>query len=130
MTLPPDDDRLVEFLRRHRPEPPNPSPDLEDQLMVTVEAEGSSRKRVGHSRCDRPTRRPYRWTIPAIAASALLAWGGWLNWRPPSQEAELAAVDDFLTETWYGSAFGDDSYGLDSDMTDPGWFLSVYAMPY
>ncbi len=129
MTLPSDDDRLVEFLRRHRPEPPSPPSELEDQLMAAIE-ESLPSQEVARSRRHLPSR-PYRYTIPAIAASVLLVWGGWLSWRIPlSQKAELATVDDFLTATWYGSAFGDDAYRLTLDTTESDWFLSVYATPY
>ena len=127
MTLPSDDDRLVDFLRRHRPETPPASPVLETQIMAAIEAKRPSRKR---SRGDRPPWR-HRFAVPALAASVLLAWGGWVTLRTsPLPEADSATVDDFLAETWYGSAFGDDSYRMAFDATEPGWFLSVYATPY
>jgi hypothetical protein len=126
MTLPAEDDRLVNFLRRHRPVPPAAPPELEDQIMAALEPPALA---VPTARGDR--RRYQGWTIPALAASALLAWGGWVTLRSPQQPStELAQVEDYLTETWYGSAYGDDTLRLTLDTTQPDWLLSVYATPY
>ena len=127
MTLPSDDDRLVDFLRRHRPEPPTAPPALEDQIIAAIETERPSSQL---RRSESPSWR-YRFAVPALAASVLLAWGGWVTLRTsPLPEADALTVDDFLAETWYGSAFGDDSHRIVFDTTESDWFLSVYATPY
>jgi hypothetical protein len=91
MTLPADDDRLVDFLRRHRPVPPTAPPELEDRIMAALEPPPLAVRPVPR---DRPW--PQRWAIPALAASALLAWGGWATLRSPRSPAtEIAQVEDF-----------------------------------
>jgi hypothetical protein len=121
MTLPPEDDRLVQFLRQHRAAPPPAEADLERRIMAAVEAESSSTRRAG-----RP--RYHRWTIPALAASLLLTWVALRPTAPP--ETEVADLDTFLAETWYGATYGDDTVRLALDTTDPDWVFSVYATPY
>lgn len=124
MTRPPEDDRLVEFLRSHQPVPPPARPALEHQIMAAVE------------RAEKPPvlQEPHRaWHrrafIPAIAASCLVAWGGWVGWRDFRQPAELAAAD-FLAETWVDSVYGEEAYWLSFDPAEPDWLFSVYANPY
>jgi len=120
MTFPPDDDRLVEFLRRHRPEPPPAAPELESQLMATVAQ--SQRQWV------RPQRR--RWTARALAAALVLAGGAGVVWRLTAPRLQTAAgVDEFVADTWYASAYGDEAR-LPLDTTQSDWLVSVYATPY
>lgn len=126
MTLP-DNDPLIDFLCRHRPDAPPPSPELENQILAAISTPRQgplSRQSMGNT-----WRRP--WAIPGLVAAAFLAWGGWVTWQPSSlPNAELAAVDDFLTATWYDGAYGDTTYRLMLDTTEPDWLLSVYATPY
>lgn len=122
MTLPPDDDRLIEFMRIHRPQTPPASPELEAQVMAAVQRTQQL-----------PTKQHYRrpWRLPALAASLFLTWSGWVMLRPPSpSETELATVNEFLVATWHDTAFGDETYRLAFDTTESSWFLSVYATPY
>ncbi|MBE7380228.1 MAG: hypothetical protein F6J95_002315 [Leptolyngbya sp. SIO1E4] len=126
MTLPSEDDRLVDFLRRHRPEAPKASPELEAQIMASVQADMMSCHQ--HQR-DRPAWRR-RFAIPALAASVLLVWGGSVGVHTQQRQTERAAMDAFLMDTWYGSAYGDDTYRLALDTAEPSWLLSVYATPY
>lgn len=119
MTLPPnqDDDLLVDFLRRHRPEPPSAAPDLEAQIMAELAP---------------LTVRRQRWSMPALAAAALLLGGSWVAWRstvPGWQTASTSTVDDFVVDTWYASAYGDEAR-IPLDTTQPDWLVSVYATPY
>jgi len=118
MTFPPDDDRLVDFVRRHRPAPPPAAPELESQLMAAVE----------HAQ-HRPGRPRRRWAAPALAASLLLAGGTWVTWRLATPRWQTAAVDEFVTDVWYASAYGDEGR-LPLDTTEPDWLASVYATPY
>lgn len=120
MTMPPEDEALVQFLRHHRPQPPPASPTLETQLMAAIE-QAPQRQ---------PSQRPLarrRWAIPALAASLLLVGGGWVSWR---QGLQLAGDAPTLTDTWYTSAYGEDAYRIALDTSDPDWLFSVYATPY
>jgi len=125
MTHPSDDDRLVEFLRQHRPAPPPAAPNLEIQILASIDA--GSKLPVPHRRS-----RPRQWlATSALAASALIVLGGWVGWRTRWQpDTTMATVDEFLTETWYGSVYGDDTTRLALDTAQPDWIFSVYATPY
>jgi hypothetical protein len=124
MTLPSDDDRLVAFLRRHRPDPPPASPDLEQQLMTALEPAGRPAR---SQRRDR--RRP--WAMPALAASLLLAWASWGTLRTSTQPTTAEAeAETFVTEVWYGTAYGDDTVQLALATPQPDWLLTAYANPY
>jgi hypothetical protein len=122
MTFPsnrPDDDRLVDFLHHHRPAPPPADPQLEAQIMAAI--------------APLPQKRPQRrWAIPAMAAARLLGVGGWVIWRstvPSFQTASETEMEEFLADTWYASAYGDE-VRLPLDTTQPDWLVSVYATPY
>jgi hypothetical protein len=125
MTLPsnrPDDDRLVDFLRHHRPVPPPAPPALEAQIMAHLEPLPPPALR--HQR--------RRWALPATAAALVLGVGSWVAWRatiPSFQTATGSDVDAFLADTWYSSAYGDE-VRLPLDTTQPDWLVSVYATPY
>lgn len=120
MTLPPppDDDRLVDFLHRYRPEPPPAAPYLAAQIMTAVASLPPPS----------PSRR--RWPLPLLAASLVLLGGGWMTWRSTVPGWQTASsVDDFVVETWYASAYGDEArLPLDTPQSD--WLVSVYATPY
>ncbi|WP_204138823.1 hypothetical protein [Halomicronema sp. CCY15110] len=125
MTLPPnppDDDRLVDFLRRHRPAPPPAAPQLEAQMMAQLTPLSSPPVLT----------QPRRWAIPAVAAALVLGVGGWVVGRstvPSLPTASASEVEVFLADTWYGSAY-DDEVRLPLDTTQPDWLASVYATPY
>ncbi len=122
MTFPPqsDDDRLAEFLRHHRAAPPPPASDLEADIMAAIALAPAPAERVG--------RR--RWVRSALAASLLLACGGWVAWRTTVPRFQMATeVDEFVMDTWYASAYGDE-VRLPLDTTQPDWLVSVYATPY
>lgn len=126
MTLPSDDDRLVEFLRRHRPIPPTAEPNLENRIMAAIEPPATA---VQLPQRERP-RRPL-WPLPALAASLLLAWVSFAHLRPfRSQEEEFAEVETFLTETWYGATYGDDTIYLALETAESDWVFSVYTPLY
>lgn len=126
MTTPHEDDRWVAFWRQHRPPPPPAPPGLENQIMAAITADAQRPPSARH----RPWGRR-QWALSAIAASLLLSWGGWVTWRSAAlPTAEAAELDSFLTETWYGASYGDDTLRLALDTTEPDWVFAVYATPY
>ncbi len=86
MTRPPEDDRLVRFLKDNTPTAPPADRGLEDRIL---------------SATHRPPRRRL-WLVPtAIAAGLLVAWGSYRTLTPdkPTPE-ELAELEAFMTDTW------------------------------
>jgi hypothetical protein len=121
-----DNDPCGAFLRRYRPEPPDPKGDLEGQVMAAVIAEALVAQRRSRRRA-----RCRQWGIPTLAAALLMAWGGWVNLRSPAPEAsDLADLKEFLAEAWSSGAYGEDSDRLSLDTAQTDWMLSVYATPY
>jgi len=106
--FPPDDDALVTYLRRHRPEPPPAAPDLEARVMAQVKL------------APVPSRRWARWTgaIAALSAGTLLLWGGgrWLS--SPAGELEM-----FVVDVWVGTTTGPTSRPAPENWmrADLGW---------
>ncbi|HEY9890026.1 MAG TPA: hypothetical protein V6D02_16590 [Candidatus Obscuribacterales bacterium] len=123
MTPPPDDDRLVAFLRQHRPVPPAPAPALETRIIAAIQPL-PRRPRA-------PWRdRPWHYGVPALAAAVLVAWGVGVSRRPAAEPAtELADLETFMTEVWYGAIDGD-AARIPLDTDQPDWLVSVYATPY
>ncbi|NJK28169.1 MAG: hypothetical protein HC925_06285 [Coleofasciculaceae cyanobacterium SM2_3_26] len=66
---PKDGDRLVVFLRRHRPEAPPAPPALEDKILASLET-------AAPPRCS-GSRSPLRLVPPVLAAGVLFAWLGY-----------------------------------------------------
>jgi hypothetical protein len=129
MTPPsPDSDRWVEFLRQHRPTPPAAAPDLEERILAAI-AQAPNDSPV--SRPDRPRQR--FWTVPTVVVTlVLLVGGGWAVRRSLLSPAMPIAEADasFLTEIWYGSAYGDETTRISLNTGEPDWMLTVYATPY
>lgn len=86
----PDDDQLVEFLRRYRSEPPSASPDLEDRILSAI------------APAPIPIRRRERtWFPAAIAATLVAGLLGYHLWSPTTPtSAELASLEGFMQGTW------------------------------
>lgn len=114
---PPDDDRLVQFLKDHNPCPPSPAMDHEAALMAIIEAQDSGRN---------PRLRPKKliWLLPtAIAAGFTVMWSQYKPAISPPEIAEnpSAAVlvqsgstadqelASFLEESW-SSSLGEHLY--------------------
>ena len=90
--FPPDDDKLVAFIREYRPMPPPSSVNLEQQLIGMVKktpiCEQQSDKR--------------RWLISgACMVSLLLFWVGW-RWSAPQPQVAVTTeeLETFLVESW------------------------------
>lgn len=97
----PEDDRLVEFLRQHRPVPPLPSAALEDAIMTAISADLAIAAPLAQSR----QRRRYLWLVPSvIAASLITALFSYRAWLPPQLNAtEVAVLEDFMASNWYNT---------------------------
>lgn len=98
--LPKDDQKLVDFIREHRPEVPPTNQALEAKIMAAVAATTPSQP-VKQSRVISWRRRSLWLMPPAIAASLLIAWGtNQLLTPPPPTATELASLEDFIENTW------------------------------
>lgn len=103
--VPKDDERLVAFLRHHRPEAPPASPDVEERILAAVATQPLK------------SRRQLWFLAPALAAGLLLAVGGY-TWgqkfadRPPANpptDAELARLEEFLESSWDGLLYPEET---------------------
>jgi len=107
------DDRLVEFLHQYRSCPPPEAMDLEDRILQDLPGLDPG-KTVTRSR-----RKV--WVGMAIAASAVLAIGGYTRWSTqlatqPLSAEEIASLDQFLQDSWQG-------VGQPSSSVEDPWFL-------
>ncbi len=108
MTQLPDDDReLAEFLRRHRPPPPQASFDLEERLLATIakSTTGQTRKVL------QPHWYRSSWLPPmAIAASLLVGFISYRNLAPVAvSDTEIAALESFIETSWNDTVSSDTS---------------------
>ncbi|ELR98848.1 hypothetical protein [Gloeocapsa sp. PCC 73106] len=86
--FPDEDPKLSAFLRQYRPIPPETPNYLEARLMESL-----------------PTRRSqhthFRWTIPAIAATLLLAWTSYRHFQPGWRYGAITQeLETFLIDNW------------------------------
>jgi hypothetical protein len=97
---------LIAFLRQHQPSVPAAPIVLEDQIMQAI---ALPRQRVAPQQ---PTRWEHLWTqwrrswaVPsAVAASVLMAWGGYRLTLPAQPSAaELAQLQTFMESSWDGA---------------------------
>lgn len=121
-----DDPALVNFLQRYQPDVPEPSPELENQILHAVldEVTQSASSLPAGSRRQTSARQGWwkiaRWGIPAaIAATLTLFWGRSQIWRMAKQPAPPdPALEAFVAESWSG-AF-DPFTDVEADLlTDP-----------
>jgi hypothetical protein len=106
--LPPDDEKLVEFLRQYRPVPPPASPDAEERLLAAIDSE----PQIWQSRYS------FRWAIPAlVAAGVLFVWGGIRLFTPLTlpqgqvadrnrDATDTADIEEFMFSSWNGAIDG------------------------
>ncbi len=98
MTRPEEDQDLVSFLRRNRPQPPPAAPDLEFQILRAL-----------------PPRRPARsWMSAGVVAAGLL--GAIISYRLISPTPDKASIEAFMENTWSTTVNGtQDSASSSSD---------------
>jgi len=104
-----DDERLVEFLRQHRPSVPPAAPNLEQQILL-----GAS----SHMR--HQGRRQLWFVPPTIVAGLLMTWGGYRILSPSSPSVDTASLETFLVNNWDG-VVGDTSVAPQSDTAEADW---------
>lgn len=111
--LPPDDDRLIEFMYQYRPAAPPAAADLEQRVMQGIEIIPQQLAKESIF----PIRRNWLFS-GALAASLLIAIvSGYRLLTPATQsEAELASLEAFLVESWDGVVTGSETeiYGTES----------------
>ena len=108
------DERLVQFIREHHPSPPSPKEELEETLMVQIEAETQSTEVTV---TPFPRIRYQGWVFgSAIAASVLFLFTSVRFLQPsalsPQEAAELEA---FLIENWESVTM--------ADPAETSWFI-------
>lgn len=82
MSHPEEDQDLVSFLRRNRPQPPPAAPNLEFQILQAL-----------------PPRRPFRpWIGAGVIAAGLL--GAVISYRLIDSTPDRAAIEAFMESTW------------------------------
>jgi hypothetical protein len=115
MTQFPDDERLIEFLRQYRPEVPPAKPNLEQQILQSLEAAPSRA---------RPSLRIIKPTIAKLvtgmAAGMLLVLGGYRLLTPAF--VDTASLETFMVNNWDG-IIGEIPETSTSDNTEAEWML-------
>ncbi|MGK7872592.1 MAG: hypothetical protein AB4426_04565 [Xenococcaceae cyanobacterium] len=127
--FPNEDEKLVAFLRQHRPVPPPAAANFEEQLMMEL----VQRQPIP----SQGKRYPFLWAVfSAIAAGLLLTWGGYrlLN-HSPQIAADTDELETFLVNNW-NAAIGETSFESQTYSSEADWLLladpetdSVFSNP-
>ena len=118
MSNPHDDNRnnLVSFLRHNQPIPPQAHPDLERQLMESLEP------RKSNKRCFKSG-----WTIPGAIATGFLFTSVSFSVRTPRIALEPKDLENFLVKNWQNT-LGENSYSAIEE-TEAYWLLPTVTEP-
>jgi hypothetical protein len=95
MTEPIEDQKLVYFLKRNYPIPPDSIPDLEERIIVAIAQE----PRINQTTVKR------LWLVPAaIVTSVLITVSGYFLFKPtqiqPFAQGQEAELEAFLINNW------------------------------
>jgi len=95
----PDDPRLTQFLKQHRPVVPPAAADLEDRILTLVHAEANTLP----LKPARPrSRHRLLWFVPSAIAAGIVAT--LISHQPlqptPPSEAETAELQSFIESSW------------------------------
>lgn len=111
-----DDEQLVNFLKQHRPLPPNANPHMEGQLMELIRREPVSLPKQPSS---------ILWFLfSAIAASLLLIFGSyrWFNAAPKMTTTSDLELEAFLMESW-DTSIGEATPNFQTTSSDSEWII-------
>ncbi len=101
--LPDDDSKFTNFLRRHQPQPPPASADLEERILATIKQD-----RV--TQMARSRRRSLYWVPATIAASLVAGLLTYRNLMPPAPNPnDVSSLETFIETNWNGTFAADDS---------------------
>lgn len=123
MQSPQDDEKLVAFVRRHRPVPPPAAMGLEQRLMLMVEKEAINCTKTAKMRC----------LIPFACAAAFIFAVTTHNWFVQQQQLQFAVrsqeeeLETFLIENWQGTV-GHTTNAAYSSLSEGDW-LALADLP-
>lgn len=101
------------FLRENRPTPPPAAKDLEEQLMKAIAIS------------NRPVRKRRLWAISStIAASLLMAWGGYHFLGISQDSTNYASLENFMENNW-NEVVGEVPASLPSNASQADWLLET-----
>lgn len=85
--IPPEEQQLQEFLRKHPPTPPPAAPDLEEQLMKAV--------------AESPQISVRLWTLPpALVAGLLMILSSYRFLIPIPEPSKAVSIEAFFQDNW------------------------------
>lgn len=115
MNNPSSDQELVNFLKQHRPNIPESSPDLELKILAAIESNQASLVNEIHQEKTRVTASPQsndrlkilsvsKWAVSsAVAAGLLVFWSGYRPFETAQlPDKETAQLEAFLVTNWEG----------------------------
>ncbi|MEG4346888.1 hypothetical protein QUB70_26950 [Microcoleus sp. A003_D6] len=112
MNNPSSDQKLVNFLKQHRPNLPEAAPDFEQKLLAAIDRNEAGAKKLnylGESQCTRSSKISRtigfrKWAVSsAIAASLLVFWSGYRAFETAQlPDNETAKLEAFLVTNWEG----------------------------
>ena len=100
---------LVSFLRHNQPLPPDVSPQLEQQLISSLEP-----------RSKRQLRFKIAWTVPKAIATGFLFTSVSFGFRTPRVALEPKDLENFLVKNWHNTL---DSNSYTAIEKDASWLL-------
>ncbi|MEO6862690.1 MAG: hypothetical protein ABI180_14345 [Microcoleus sp.] len=127
------DEKLVNFLKKYRPNVPEAAPDCEQRVLAAIDRNDQARKlnNLGNSRLTDSSKKSKlfgfpKWAFPpALAASVLVFWSGYsVLFTTQFHADEEAHLEAFMVNNWDGVL--NDCHGenlLDRPQTD-GWTFS------
>ena len=112
MNNPSSDQKLVNFLKQHRPNIPEAAPDLEKKILAAIERNEAGERKLNYLGDPQFTRSSKRsrivgfrkWVFPsAIAAGLLVFWSGYRAFETAQlPDNETAKLEAFLVTNWEG----------------------------
>ena len=130
------DKKLVNFLKQYRPNVPEATPDLEQELLAAIDRNDAAARELNYLR-DRPFTRSRKrsgilgfpkWAFPsAIAAGLLVFWSGYRVLVPAQFHADEAVhLEEFLVNNWEG-VLNDSPAENSLDRPQTDWLTFTYA---